>query len=78
MFFFWDTIVSGDWRVVLQKEPCRKRVVVETNELLLGLDIAEQGGDEGKEMVYKTNMGQANNEEGGEEVLVADVQHIDA
>jgi hypothetical protein len=28
------------------------------DELLLGVDVSEQGGDEGKDMVYKTNMGQ--------------------
>jgi hypothetical protein len=35
-------------------------VVVEADELLLGVDIAKQGGDEGKDMVYRTNVGQIN------------------
>jgi hypothetical protein len=29
------------------------------------MDIAEQGGDEGEDMVYRTNMGQVNNGEVG-------------
>jgi hypothetical protein len=78
VFFVLDTIASGDWRVVLQKEPRNKHMVAEIDELLLGMDIAKQGGDEGKERVYRTNMGQANNEEGGEEVLSIDVQCHDA
>jgi len=53
-------------------------VVVEANELLLGVDIAEQGGDEGKDMVYRTNMWQINNGEGGEEILTMNVQRFDA
>ncbi len=53
-------------------------MVVEANELLLGVDIAEQGGDEGKDMVYRTNMWQINNGEGGEEILTMNVQRFDA
>jgi hypothetical protein len=64
--------------VVLPKEPRIKCVVVEANELLLGVDIAEQGGDEGKDMVYRTNMWQINNGEGGEEILTMNVQRFDA
>ncbi len=78
VFFVSDIVVGGDWQMVLQKKPCSKRVVVEADELLLGMDIAEQGGDEGKDMVYKTNMGQINNGEGGEKILATDVQHFDA
>jgi hypothetical protein len=63
---------------VLPKEPRSKCVVVEANELLLGMDIAEQGGDEGKDMVYRTNMGQINNGEDGEEILTMNVQRFDA
>jgi hypothetical protein len=48
------------------------------DELLLRVDISEQGEDEGKDMVYKTNMGQINNGEGGEEILATDVQCFDA
>jgi len=44
------------------------------DELLLGVDISEQGGDEGKDMVYETNMGQINNGEGGEEILATYAQ----
>jgi hypothetical protein len=51
--------------VVLQKEPNSKHVVVEANELLLGMDIGEQGCDEGEDLVSQTNMGQTNNGEGG-------------
>ncbi len=50
--------------------------MAKTDELLLGMDIAKQG-DEGEDMVYRTNMGQVNNGEGGE-VLAMDVQHLDA
>ncbi len=64
--------------MVLPKEPRSKCVVVEANELLLGMDIAEQGGDEGKDMVYRTNMGQINNGEDGEEILTMNVQRFDA
>ncbi len=78
MFFVSNVVVGGNWQVVLQKEPCSKCVVVEADELLLGVDIAKQGGDEGKDMVYRTNMGQINNGEGGEEILATDVQRFDA
>jgi len=61
-----------------KKKPCNKHVVVEADELLLRVDIIKQGGDEYEEMVYRINMGQANNEEGGEEVVVVDVQRLDA
>jgi hypothetical protein len=63
--------------VVLQKELHSKHVVTEVDEFLLGMDVAKQGCDEGEDMVYKTNMGQVNNGEGGEEVLVVDVQCLD-
>ncbi len=78
MFFVSDSIVGGDWRVVFQKEPRSKHMVAEVDELLLEMDTAKQGGDEGEQMVYRTNMGQVNNEEGGEEVLVVDVECLDA
>jgi hypothetical protein len=71
-----ETIVGGNWQMVLQKEPRSNHVVAKANELLLGMDIAEQGGDEGEDMVYKTNMGQVNNGEGGE-VLTMDVRCLD-
>ncbi len=78
MSFVLDIVGSGNWQVVLQKEPHNKCVVVEVDELLLGVDIAEQGGDEGKDMVDRTKMKQINNGEGGEEILATDVQRFDA
>jgi hypothetical protein len=64
--------------VVLQKELHNKCVVAEIDELLLGVDVGEQGCDEGEDLVSQTNMGQTNNGEGGEEVLVMDVERLDA
>jgi hypothetical protein len=58
VFFVLDIIVGGNWQMVLQKEPCSKRVVAEIDELLLRVDIIEQGGDKGEDMVYRTKMGQ--------------------
>jgi hypothetical protein len=48
-------------------------VVVEANELLLGVDIGEQGCDEVEDLVSQTNNG-----EGGEEILAMDVERLDA
>jgi len=69
-------VAIGKW--CCKKEPRNKSVVVGANGLLLGVDIAEQGGDQGKDMVYRTHMGQINNGEGGEEILVMDIQCFDA
>jgi len=41
VFFVFDTIVGGDWQMVLQKEPRNKRVVAKAYDLLLGVDIRE-------------------------------------
>jgi hypothetical protein len=51
VFFVSDIVVGSNWQVVLQKEPRSKHVVVEADKLLLGVDIAKQGGDESKDMV---------------------------
>ncbi len=66
------------WQLVngVAKRTTQQTCVAKADELLLGMDIAEQG-DEGEDMVYRTNMGQVNNGEGGE-VLAMDVQHLDA
>ncbi len=77
MLFVSDTIANDNSQMVLQKEPCSKCVVAKADELLLGMDIVEQGGDEGKVMVYRTSMGQVNHGEGGE-VLTMDFQRLDA
>lgn len=49
--------------MVISKWCCKNSYVtnvwcLKLDELLLGVDVSEQGGDEGKDMVYKTNMGQ--------------------
>jgi len=63
--------------VVLRKEPHNEHVVVEVDELLLGMDnVEEQGSDEGEELVSHTNMGQTNNGEGNKEVLAMDVERL--
>jgi hypothetical protein len=78
VFFVLDIVVGDNWQMVLQKEPCSKCMVVEINELLPGVDIAEQGGDEGKDILYRTNMGQETNGECGEKILTTNVQCFDA
>jgi len=52
-------------------------LVAKGDELLLGMDITKRDGDEGEDMVYRTNMGQVNNGEGGE-VRAMDIQRLDA
>ncbi len=43
--------------MVLQKELHSKCVVAEIDELLLGVDVGEQGCDEGEDLVSQTNIG---------------------
>jgi hypothetical protein len=43
--------------VVLKKEPCSKRVVVEVEELLLGMHVAGKEGALGVELSYEHNVG---------------------
>ncbi len=64
--------------MVLQKEPCAKRMVAKAEKLLLGVDIdGEEGGlvaDVGPTNIIT----QLYNGEGGEEVLIAKVECVDA
>jgi len=52
-------------------------VVVETKELLLGMDIGGVEGILGVDMGHEHNIGQANGGEGGEEVLAIEVECLD-
>jgi hypothetical protein len=63
--------------MVLQKEPQTKHVVVETEELLLRMDIGGSKGILGVDMGHEHNIGQVNGGEGGEEVLVVKVERLD-
>ncbi len=63
--------------MVLQKELWAKRVVVKTEELLSGMDIGGAKGILGVDMGHEHNIGQANSVEGGEEVLVIEIEHLD-
>ncbi len=64
--------------MVLQKELWGKRVVVEIEGLLLGMDISGAKGILGVDMGHEHNIGQANGGEGGEEVLAIKVERLDA
>jgi hypothetical protein len=63
--------------MLLQKEPWAKCVVVEIEELFLGMDIGGARGILGVDMGHEHNIGQANGGEGGEEVLVVEVESLD-
>ncbi len=52
-----DRISGGDWLVVLQKEPQAKHMVVEIEELLLGMDIGGVEGILGVDMGHEHNIG---------------------
>jgi hypothetical protein len=61
--------------VVIQKEPCNKRVVAKVEELLLGGDVG--GGEDGLgvELGY---VQQDYNGQGGEELFSVQVECLDA
>jgi len=64
--------------VVLQKEPHAKLMVLEAKELLLGVNIDGEGAGLVVDVGLNNNIAQLYSGEGGEEVLVIKVEHVDA
>jgi hypothetical protein len=62
-FFVVDTIIGVDWQMVVQNEPCSRHAMVETNELMLGVDIGGEEHGLGVELGYENNIGQEYNGE---------------
>jgi hypothetical protein len=63
---------------VLQKELHAKLVVLEVEELLLGVNIDGEGGGLVVDVGLNNNIAQLYSGEGGEEVLVVKVECVDA
>ncbi len=64
--------------MVLQKELHAKLVVLEAEELLLGVNIDGEGGDLVVDVGLNNNIAQIYSGEGGGEVLVVKVECVDA
>jgi hypothetical protein len=78
VFFVRDTIRGGDRQVLLRKEPCAKQVVVEAEELFLEVDTNGEEGGMVVDVGPNHNIVQPYSGQGGEEVLVVEVECVDA
>ncbi|CAM6065140.1 unnamed protein product [Sphagnum tenellum] len=78
VFFVRETIRGGDRRVLLQKEPCAKQVVVESKELFLEVDTNGEEGGLVVDVEPNHNIVQPYSGQGEEEVLVVEIECVDA
>jgi hypothetical protein len=74
VLFVRDTVASGEWKVVLQKETRSIHVVVEVNEPSLGTHNVVEGKKLVREGLRALHDGNVLSKEFKEEVLTSEVQ----
>ncbi len=78
VLFVRDTVASGEWKVVLQKETRSIHVVVEVNEPSLGTHNVVEGKKLVREGLRALHDGNVLSKEFKEEVLTSEVQWVNA
>jgi hypothetical protein len=78
VFFLENKVSGGDWRVVVQKEPCVQHVVAMVEDMTLGANIDGQGIMAFADLQADAKDHGPSNANEGEEVVAIEVEWVEA